>query len=108
MIPLVADNLDAIAGLCRTHGIQSLDVFGSAAVQVHDADANDIDLICDLGTYELGVADRLFAFAHALEALFGKPVDLLTKPMIRNPYFRQAIDEQRVRLYEARDRQAAA
>jgi predicted nucleotidyltransferase len=108
MIPLVGDNLDAIADLCRTHGIQSLDVFGSAAVQVRDADANDIDLICDLGTYEPEVADRLFAFAHALEELFGKPVDLLTVPMIRNPYFRQAIDEQRVRLYEARDRQAAA
>jgi len=108
MIPLVADNLDAIADVCRAHDIQSLDVFGSAAIESLDTDANDIDLICDLGIYEPGVADRLFAFAHALEALFGKPVDLLTVPMIRNPYFRQAIDEQRVRLYEARDRQAAA
>lgn len=108
MIPLVTGNLDAIADACRAHDIQSLDVFGSAAIESLDADANDIDLICDLGTYEPGVADRLFAFAHALEALFGKPVDLLTVPMIRNPYFRQAIDEQRVRLYEARDRQAAA
>lgn len=83
-------------------------MFGSAAVKSRNAEANDIDLICDLGTYEPGVADRLFAFARDLEALFGKPVDLLTVPMIRNPYFRQAIDEQRVRLYEAQDRQAAA
>lgn len=108
MIPLVANNLPAIADLCRAHGIQSLDLFGSAATCSRNADANDIDLICDLGDYELGVADRLFAFANVLEGLFGKPVDLMTVPMIRNPYFRQAIDEQRVRLYEARDRQAAA
>lgn len=108
MIPLVADNLPTIADLCRTHGIVLLDLFGSAATSSRDADANDIDLICDLGAYEPGVADRLFAFADALEALFGKPVDLLTVPMIRNPYFQQAVDEQRVRLYETRDRQAAA
>jgi hypothetical protein len=29
-------------------------------------------------------------------------------PMIQNPYFRQAIDEQRVRLYAADDSQVAA
>jgi predicted nucleotidyltransferase len=108
MIPVVADNLDAIADLCRAHGIQLLDIFGSAAVQVRDSEANDVDLICDLGRYEPGVADRLFAFADTLEALLGKPVDLLTLPMIRNPYFQQAIEEYRVQLYEARDRQAAA
>lgn len=108
MIPLVADNLTVIAEICRAHNIQSLDVFGSAAIGSRNEDANDIDLLCDLGIYEPGVADRLFAFADALEALFGKPVELLTIPMIRNPYFQQAINEQRVRLYEARDRQAAA
>ena len=108
MIPLVVNNLIAIADLCRTHGIQMLDLFGSAATATDDSAANDVDLICDLGTYEPGVADRLFSFATALEQLLGKPVDLMTIPMIRNPYFRQAIDEQRVRIYEARDRQAAA
>lgn len=108
MIPLVRDNLNAIVDLCRSHRIRSLDLFGSAATGTRNADANDIDFICDLGHYEPGVADRMFSFAHALEELLGKPVDLMTVPMIRNPYFRQAVDEQRVRLYETRDRQAAA
>jgi predicted nucleotidyltransferase len=108
MIPLVVDNLDQIASLCRRYRIRSLDLFGSAATGEFDPEASDIDLICDLGEYEPGVADRLFAFADALEALLGRKVDLLTVPMIRNPYFRQAIDEQRVRLYETGDREAAA
>jgi predicted nucleotidyltransferase len=40
--------------------------------------------------------------------LLGKSVDLITDEQIRNPYFRQAIEEQRVTVYSARDRQAAA
>jgi predicted nucleotidyltransferase len=108
MIRLVADNLPRIAELCREYRIQSLDMFGSAATGEFDPASSDVDLICDLGEYEPGVADRLFAFADALEELFGHRVDLLTAPMIRNPYFKQAIDEQRVRLYAAPDRQAAA
>jgi uncharacterized protein len=108
MIPLISDNLPRIADLCRAYRIQSLDLFGSAATGAFDPATSDVDLICDLGEYEPGVADRLFAFADALEALLGQRVDLLTVPMIRNPYFRQSIDEQRVRLYAAPNRQAAA
>lgn len=108
MISLISDNLDQIAALCREYRIRNLDLFGSASSGAFDPETSDVDLIADLGEYEPGVSDRFFDFADALEALFGKKVDLLTEPMIRNPYFRQAVEEQRVNLYEARDRQAAA
>lgn len=108
MIPLVADNLDKIAALCRQYRIQKLELFGSATGEAWDSDTSDIDFIADLGDYEVGVADRYLDFAHALEALFGRRVDLLTPPMITNPYFRQAVNEQRVTIYEAGDRKAAA
>ncbi len=108
MISLVSDNLDGIVALCREYRIQSLDLFGSAATGAFDPENSDVDFVCDLGEYEPGVADRLFAFADALEALLGRKVDLVTVPMIRNPYFRQAIDEQRVHLYAASNSQAAA
>jgi len=108
MLSLIVDKLPENAGLCRDYRIQSLDVFGSAATGRFDPETSDIDLICDLGTYEPGVSDRYFAFADALEALLGYKVDLLTVPMIRNPYFRQEIDEHRMRLYAAPDSQAAA
>lgn len=108
MIALVSDNLDQIAALCREYGIRKLDLFGSAATGAFDPETSDIDLIADLGEYEPGVTRRFFAFADALEGLFGRKVDLLTEAQIQNPYFRQAIEEQRTHLYEARDRQAAA
>jgi predicted nucleotidyltransferase len=108
VILLVADNLDKIAALCREYRIQKLELFGSATTDDFDPESSDIDLIADLGEYELGVARRFFTFARALEELFSRKVDLLTPPMITNPYFRQAVNEQRVTIYEAGDREAAA
>lgn len=108
MIPLISDNLDAIADLCRAYRIRSLDVFGSAATGAFDPETSDIDLICDLGEYEPGVAQRFMNFADALEALFGRKVDLLTEPQIQNPYFRYSVNKSRVRLHEAGDRHAVA
>jgi predicted nucleotidyltransferase len=108
MIPLIADNLSRIADLCREYRIRSLDLFGSAATGDFDPADSDIDLICDVGDYEPGVAGRFLDFADALEALFGCKVDLLTEPQIQNPYFRYSVNQSRVPLYEAGDRHAAA
>jgi len=108
MISLISDNLDQIAAICREYRIRKLDLFGSASSGAFDPETSDVDLIADLGEYEPGVARRFFRFADALEVLFGREVDVLTEPMIRNPYFRQAVEEQRVNLYEARDPEAAA
>ena len=108
MIALVEDKKDDIAALCRRFSIQRLDLFGSAATGAFDPETSDLDFVVDLGEYESGVARRYFAFAEALEALFGRSVDLVTEPSISNPYFRAAVDRQRIRLYEARDGQAAA
>lgn len=108
MIDLISSNLDQLAALCREYRIRRLDLFGSAATGAFNPETSDIDVIADLGEYELGVTRRFMGFADALEALFGRDVDILTEPMIQNPCFRQAVEEQRVDLYEARDRQEAA
>lgn len=108
MIALVADRKDEIAALCRHYNIQRLDLFGSAATGAFDPKTSDLDFVVDLGDYEDGVARRYFAFIDALENLLGRSVDLVTDPQIRNPYFREAVDEQRVNLYEARNRKAVA
>jgi predicted nucleotidyltransferase len=108
MIALITDNQAAIAALCREFGIRKLEVFGSAASGRFDPESSDVDLIVDLGGYERGVAKRFMRFARALETLLGRTVDVITDEQIRNPYFRQAVDEQRVTIYESRDREAAA
>ncbi len=108
MIDLVANKRDEIAALCRKYRIVRLDLFGSAATGAFDSATSDLDFVVDLGEYESGVAGRYLDFIAAMEALFDRSVDMLTVNSIRNPYFREAVDEQRVNLYEARDRQAVA
>jgi len=108
MIALISDNKDAIAALCRQYGIRKLDVFGSAAIGEFDPDTSDLDFVVDLGGYEPGVSRRFFGFVWALEDLLGVSVNLLTEDSIKNPYLREAIEEQRTRVYEAGDSQAVA
>ncbi len=108
MISLISDNTDAIADLCRHFGIRKLDLFGSAATGAFDPARSDLDFVADLGEYSPGTAFRFLDFIEALEALLGYPVEMITEPSIRNPLFREAVDEQRVTIYEARDREAVA
>jgi hypothetical protein len=53
-------------------------------------------------TEKSGYAYRYLGFAEALEALFGRPVDLLTERSIRNPSFRQAVEATRRPIYAGR------
>lgn len=108
MIPLIADNLDAIAAICRTFRIQKLDLFGSAATGDFDPASSDIDFIVDLGGYDEDVIERYFGLIWDLEALFGRRVEVITEAQITNPYFREAVEEQRTPVYEARNRKAVA
>jgi predicted nucleotidyltransferase len=108
MIALISDNQSNIARLCQDFRVRRLDVFGSAATGAFDPTRSDLDFIVDLGGYERGVTKRYFRFARALEELFGRPVDLITEEQIQNPSFREAIEEQRVTIHQARDRAAAA
>jgi uncharacterized protein len=46
-------------------------------------------------------ADSYFGLMEDLQRLFGMPIDLVEPGSIRNPYFRQAIAETQVSLYDA-------
>jgi predicted nucleotidyltransferase len=108
VISLITEHQQEIEQLCREYGIVHLEVFGSATSGEFDPQHSDLDFIVDLGGYERGVAKRYLRFARALEALLGRSVDLITEEQIRNPYFREAVEEQRVTVHSTRDRQTAA
>ena len=46
-------------------------------------------------------ADAYFALLESLEALFGRPVDLLMVGAIKNPYFLQSVNQTRMVVYAA-------
>jgi predicted nucleotidyltransferase len=108
MILLVEQQRKAVAELCRRFGVRRLDIFGSAATGAFQETTSDLDFIADFADRSAGYADRYLAFADALEALFGRRVDLMTERSIRNPYFRRSVDATRETLYDGRDQEAAA
>ena len=44
-------------------------------------------------------ADAYFALKESLEALFGRPVDLITEAKLENPYFRERVQAERQAVY---------
>lgn len=106
--PIIEDNRDAIAALCRKHRVKALWVFGSAIGDAWKPETSDIDLLVDLGEYDDQVHRRFFGLQHDLEALTGRPVDLITVNSVENPYFREEILETRKQVYGPTRAQAAA
>jgi len=88
-----------LSALCKAHHIKRLDVFGSAARNDHDPLTSDFDFIVEFDDESQNLCQNYLAFADALEATLGRPVDLLTEPMIRNPHFRNAINQDRRTVY---------
>lgn len=89
--------------------MQTLDLFGSAATGKFDEKTSDLDFVIEFTDYGPGIASRFLDFAEDVEALFGRPVDLVFDSKMKNPYFRAAVNATREPLYDAtRDRKAIA
>ncbi|MCO5236199.1 MAG: nucleotidyltransferase domain-containing protein [Chitinophagaceae bacterium] len=91
---------DEISKLCESHKVRSLYAFGSVLTDKFNKDS-DIDLIVDFADINLeDYADNYFDFKFSLQDLLKRPVDLLEYKAISNPYFRQAVNQQRQLVYE--------
>ena len=86
-----------------------MELFGSAATGAFDPERSDVDfLVAFSDTRSPGYADRYRDFAEALEAVLGRPVDLVTERSVRNSVFRRELEATRLPLYKRRNPQAAA
>jgi len=108
MIDLVANKREEIAALCRQYNIQRLDLFESATTGQFDPATSDLDFVVDLGDYDDIVHRRYLNLIAGLEDLLGYAVHMTTSPSIKNPYFREAFEEQRELVYEKRDRKTVS
>ena len=108
--PRLAARRDAIAALCRRFGVIALDVFGSAAGGRFDPSSSDYDFIARFAASDAGesLGRRYVAFSEALEALLGRPVDVMTDHPIANPYLRAAVAASRQPFYVQPAAQASA
>lgn len=100
MIPEIERRRPELAALCRRFGVRRLEIFGSGATGGFRQDTSDLDFLVEFEPPAgPGYADRYFGLLEALEALFGRPVDLVVASAIRNPYFRESVDKTRAVLY---------
>ncbi|HXZ17995.1 MAG TPA: nucleotidyltransferase domain-containing protein [Roseiarcus sp.] len=102
MIADVASRRDELRDLCSRFGVRRLDLFGSAARGDFDPAQSDLDFLYEFEPKPPGgYAEAFFGLKESLELLFGRPVDLVAAAAIRNPYFRESVEETRVPLYAA-------
>ncbi len=91
---------EQVSELCTAYGVTRLVLFGSAARSDFDPHSSDMDFLVDFSdVHPLGAFDRYFGLKEALEQLFRRSVDLVERRAIKNPYFRQAIEGNRVVPY---------
>jgi predicted nucleotidyltransferase len=101
--PVIAQHLDAIRALCREYGVLRLEAFGSVCTSDFDSGRSDVDFLVEYPEdYEFGHwLKRYFEFKESLEALLGRPVDLVMVGAPRNKYFIRSMNETKELLYAA-------
>jgi uncharacterized protein len=101
MVREILNHKNAIATLCRDLHVSRLFLFGSATNGATLADVGDLDFLVQFKPMPpVQYAHNYFHLAEALEELFQTPVDLVELDAIKNPYFREAVDETKVPVYE--------
>jgi predicted nucleotidyltransferase len=96
---LIDKHTSDIQALCAKYKVNRLYAFGSAVTSQFGGNS-DIDFIVDFQPQEINdYADNYFNLKFALEDTFKRQIDLLEEKAIKNPYFKQAIENHRLLIY---------
>lgn len=95
----ISNYIDKIEALCRELSLLRLDLIGSAA-RSDFSDKSDIDILVTFDGDE-SLFKRYFALKERLEEIFGRSVDVIEERAISNPYFKKAVEKDRIRIYGA-------
>jgi predicted nucleotidyltransferase len=78
---------DAIARVCRAHGVSRLRMFGSATTDRFNPERSDVDFLVEFTPGAEDPFDNYFGLKEDLELQLGRSVDLVMEKAVRNPYF---------------------
>jgi|SRR5690348_17957756 uncharacterized protein len=83
MHPEIAGKRDALIALCKRHDVARLEVFGSA-LRAADFDpaSSDVDFLVTFAPHFRKSFAAFLELKEALEALLGRPVDLIERKAI--------------------------
>lgn len=91
---------EVLRDFARRQNLRELSIFGSVLRDDFRPDS-DVDVLIELEPGQVMTIERYLAMKDELESLFGHPVDLVEKPLLRNPYRRGEILRTREVLYAA-------
>jgi len=101
MIAEVVERKEAIATVCRSLGVEVLFLFGSASRGGKLSEVGDLDFLVRFRPMPpVEYAHRYFELIEKLEDMFHRTIDMVEIDQIRNPYFKEAVDETKVPVYE--------
>jgi len=91
-----------IAALCRRFHVRRLELFGSAARGDFDPARSDYDFLVAFDRDAcIDAFGDYFGLKEALEALLGRPVDLVMPNAIENPYLLESINASREPVFDS-------
>lgn len=98
---LIRRNIGQIAALCEKHKVVRLYVFGSILTNKFNKNSDvDFSVVFDRESLPvLAYGENYFDFKFALEDLLKRPVDLVEYNAIKNPYFKEELDETKQLIY---------
>jgi hypothetical protein len=101
MVQDIRQHEEELRDLCTRFHVARLELFGSAAAGEFRPES-DIDFLVEFEELHPGDhANHYFGLLEALEAVFGRKVDLVVASAVRNPYFLEAIAPTRTLIYAA-------
>lgn len=97
---LITDNLEQIYALCRKYGVKTLCVFGSILTPRFNENS-DVDFSATFYPEEdpLVAGENRIQFYISLEDLMGRRIDLVDEDNLKNPYFKEELEETKQLIY---------
>ncbi|MHA7130740.1 nucleotidyltransferase family protein [Algoriphagus namhaensis] len=100
MLDLVENKKSELEELCKRFSVEELFLFGSAA-KASTQEPKDLDFAVTfssiLSPIERG--ESYFRLGEALELLFQMEIDLVSYSAIRNPIFKEELDNSKAQVY---------
>jgi len=104
MVAIVRDNLGEIKKICRRMQLQSLYLFGSGSIQKNHTGESDLDFIFKFKKDENGLPVSgydYFDLMFDLEKITAKKIDLVAEEKIKNKYFLDRVNQEKIKIYES-------
>ncbi len=94
----IEDYKQVIEKICKDLRVKRIDLVGSASRDDFQTEKSDIDVIVEFDGFD-NLFDRYFELKNRLESQLGRQVDVIQEGAVKNPYVRESLNRDRVRIY---------